>query len=62
MIIRTILAVLVVVALLALLAPLFRILGFPLTADVEFVLRILIALGALFYILRGGDITIFRRP
>ena len=60
---RIILAVLCVVAALALLGPIFRILGFPLTADVEFVLRICIALAAIFYIVGGSWPPVWwRRP
>ena len=52
---RIIIAVIVVVLVFALLAPLSRILGFSLEGDVLTVIRICVAGLAIFYVLRGPD-------
>lgn len=50
---RILIAVIVVVCLGALIAPVSRIIGFPLTGDVLLVLRICVAGLAVLYILKG---------
>ncbi len=61
MIARTIVAILVVVVIKLLLPDVFAIIGFPLDGRLERVLMILVALGALLYILRGAPIAPFWR-
>jgi hypothetical protein len=61
MVVRTILAILVVLAIKLLMADVFALIGFPLDARLERVLMILVALGALLYILRGAPLPPFWR-
>ncbi len=51
---RIIVAVIVVVVLLALLPPVFRLIGYPLTGDLLLVIRLCIAGIAALWIWRGG--------
>lgn len=51
---RIIVAVIVVVVLLALIAPVFRVIGFPVTPDLLLIIRICIAAIAALYIWRGS--------
>lgn len=54
---RILAAVLVVLAVFALLGPVARVIGFPLSADVHTIIRVIVAIGAAWYILFGS-----RRP
>jgi hypothetical protein len=51
--VRIVLAVIFAIALLAVVPAVFRLVGFPLSADLELIIRVAIALSALYYIVRG---------
>ena len=56
MLLRVLVAVVAVIVTFALLGPVSRILGFPVTGDVETVFRVVVAGLAVLYILRGRPI------
>lgn len=54
---RIIVALLIVIAAHGLLVPLFRVLRFPLSTDLELILRILVSLAGLLYVVRSQRLT-----
>ena len=54
---RVLIAVIAVIVVFALLPPVLRIIGFPLSSDLDLVVRIIVAALALFYILKGPPVV-----
>ncbi len=52
--VRVLIVVVCAIAIYALVGPLSRIIGFPLSSDVTMVLRICVAVIAVLYLIRGG--------